>query len=305
MVIGIDVGGTTIKFGLIKLNGEIVSTKRIDTKQAEKIGLTESMIAEVKSILQEFPEIEGIGIGFPGLVSKDRKNVILLPNIQSVVNENVIDKFKAAFPTLKVKIENDAKCAALGEIQFGEAKDFTDFLLITLGTGVGGGYVVDKKIFLGSRGNATEIGHMYTPIDGKTLEQHLGLNQIIEYANILRKKQEFSNSALLNEEITPKLLSVYAEKHDPLALAVWQHVGEILGYGIISIMRFADVNKFVIGGGVAGAFDHFIKHTENTIKANLPAYYHEGLELRKASDGENGGVLGAASLIYHSYGLED
>lgn len=305
MVIGIDVGGTTIKFGLIKLNGEIVSSKRIDTKLAQEKGLTEAMVEEVKTILEDYPEVEGIGIGFPGLVSKDRKKVVFLPNIPTVVDENVVDKFKIAFPSLKVKIENDAKCAALGEIQFGEAKDFTDFLLITLGTGVGGGYVVDKKIFLGSRGNATEIGHMYTPIEGKTLEQHLGLNQIIAYAKNLGKMDEFSNSALLNQEITPKLLSVYAAKQDPLALAVWLHVGKVLGFGIISIMRFADVNKFVIGGGVAGAFEYFIEHTKNTIKENLPAYYHEGLELRKASDGENGGVLGAASLIYHSYGLEE
>lgn len=302
MVIGIDVGGTTIKFGLIKLNGDIAFTKRIDTKEAAASGMTEAMIKEVKTIIAEYPEVEGIGIGFPGLVSKDRKSVILLPNVPAVANEDVVDKFKKELPSLIVKIENDAKCAALGELQFGEAKGLTDYLFITLGTGVGGGYILDKKLFLGSRGNATEVGHMFTPIEGKTVEQHLGLNQITNYAKELAKTPAFANSELGKKDITPKLIFEAAKENDSLAMAVWEHVGKVLGYGLISMMRFSDVNKFVIGGGVAGAFDFFIPFTEKIIKEKLPAYYCEGLEFRKASDGENAGILGAASLIYHSYG---
>lgn len=304
MVIGIDVGGTTIKFGLIKLSGEVVSTKRIDTKEAANtVGIVEAMINEVKKIMTEYPEIEGVGIGLPGLVSKNRKEIVLLPNIPQVQrNEPIVEKFKKAIPSLVVKIENDAKCAALGELQFGEAKDLTDYLFITLGTGVGGGYIMDKKLYLGSRGNATEVGHMFTPIEGKTVEQHLGLNQIIAYAKELSTKPEFASSSLVGKDITPKLVFEEGNKGDKLALAVWKHVGTVLGYGLISMMRFCDANKFIIGGGVAGAFDLFINHTEEIIKNNLPAYYSEGLEFRKASDGENAGILGAASLIYHSYG---
>ena len=302
MVIGIDVGGTTIKFGVIKLNGEIAFAKRIDTMQAAAAGITDAMIKEVKSIIAEFPEVEGIGIGFPGLVSKDRKNVILLPNVPGVANEEVVAKFKKELPKLIVKIENDAKCAALGELQFGEAKGMTDFLFISLGTGVGGGYICDKKLFLGSRGNATEVGHMFTPMEGKTVEQHLGLHQITEYANNLAKDPAFATSDLSKQNINPKLIFEAATKGDKLALAVWEHVGKALGYGLISMMRFSDVNKFVIGGGVAGAFDFFIPEAEKTIRENLPSYYCDGIEFRKASDGENAGILGAASLIYHSYG---
>lgn len=303
MVIGIDVGGTTIKFGLVKLNGDIILNKRIDTVQAANtLGVVEAMIEEVKTMLQEHPEIEGVGIGFPGLVSKDRKRVILLPNVPQVVNEDVVEKFKKEIPSVIVKIENDAKCAALGELQFGEAKGLSDYLFITLGTGVGGGYIVDKKLFLGSRGNATEVGHMYTPIEGKTVEQHLGLNQITAYAKKLAENPIYAQSSLVGHEITPKLIFEAGEKGDSLALAVWEHVGTVLGYGLISIMRFCDVNTFVIGGGVAGASDLFLKHTEKVIKDNLPAYYSDGLEFRKASVGENAGILGAASLIYHSYG---
>lgn len=303
MVIGIDVGGTTIKFGLIKLSGEVVFTKRIDTKEAaNSVGIVEAMIAEVKAIYAEHSEVEGVGIGLPGLVSKDRKSIVLLPNIPQVFNEPIVAKFKEAIPSVIVKIENDAKCAALGELQFGQAKGLTDYLFITLGTGVGGGYIMDKKLFLGSRGNATEVGHMYTPIDGKTVEQHLGLNQIVEYAKTLLTKPEFASSSLIGHEITPKLIFEEGNKGDKLALAVWSHVGTVLGYGLISMMRFCDVNKFIIGGGVAGAFDHFIPTTEALIKEKLPAYYSEGIEFRRASDGENAGILGAASLIYHSYG---
>ncbi len=303
MVIGVDVGGTTIKFGLVKLNGEIIANKRIDTMQAATtIGVVEAMIEEVKKILDVYPDVEGIGIGFPGLVSKDRKSVVLLPNIPQVKNEDVIAKFSKAIPSLKVKIENDAKCAAIGELQFGGAKGLTDYLFITLGTGVGGGYVLDNKLFLGSRGNATEVGHMYTPIEGKTVEQHLGLNQIIQRAKDMLALPEFKNSSLAGKEITPKEIFEAGKAGDALAIAVWNHVGKVLGYGLISMMRFCDANKFVIGGGVAGAFDLFIGETEKTIKENLPEYYCEGLEFRRASVGEDAGILGAASLIYHSYG---
>jgi glucokinase len=303
MVIGIDVGGTTIKFGLIKLNGEIVFTKRIDTKEAATtVGIVEAMITEVKAIIAGHPEVEGVGIGLPGLVSKDRKTIVLLPNIPQVVNEPIVAKFKKEIPSLIVKIENDAKCAALGELQFGGAKGLSDYLFITLGTGVGGGYVMDKKLYLGSRGNATEVGHMYTPIEGKTVEQHLGLNQICEYAKKIASQPQYSGSSLQGKEITPKDIFEAGNAGDKLALDVWQHVGTVLGYGLISMMRFSDVNKFVIGGGVAGAFDLFIGQTEKIIRENLPAYYSDGLEFRKASVGDSAGILGAASLIYHSYG---
>lgn len=303
MVIGIDVGGTTIKFGLIKLNGEIVFTKRIDTKEAATtVGIVEAMITEVKAIIAEHSEVEGVGIGLPGLVSKDRKSIVLLPNIPQVLNEPIVEKFKKAIPSLIVKIENDAKCAALGELQFGGAKGLSDYLFITLGTGVGGGYVMDKKLYLGSRGNATEVGHMYTPIEGKTVEQHLGLNQICEYAKKIATQPQYSGSSLQGKEISPKDIFEAGNAGDKLALDVWQHVGTVLGYGLISMMRFSDVNKFVIGGGVAGAFDLFIGQTEKVIRENLPAYYSDGLEFRKASVGDNAGILGAASLIYHSYG---
>ncbi len=303
MVIGIDVGGTTVKFGLVKLNGELVSQKRIDTAPAANgIGLVEAMIEEVKIMVAEDDSIEGVGIGFPGLVSKDRRSVIHLPNIPQVKEQDVIAKFKSALPNIKVKIENDAKCAAIGELQFGKAKGLDSYLFVTLGTGVGGGFVLDGQLFLGAKGNATEVGHMYTPIEGKTVEEHLGLGQIIEYAKKMLNTPEFENSNLKGQEITPKAIYEEAINKDALALHVWEHVGTVLGYGLISMMRFADVSKFVIGGGVSGAFDMFIGTTEKIIKENLPAYYYNDLEFRRASVGEHAGILGAASLIYHSYG---
>jgi len=301
MVLGIDVGGTTIKFGLVKLNGKIVTSRRIDTQTAaEGEGVIETMITETKKFLAEHSEIEGVGIGFPGLLSKDRESVILMPNIPQLQEVNVIQKFKEAIPSLPVAIENDAKCAALGELDFGEAKAFDNYLLITLGTGVGGGLILDGELFLGARGNATEIGHMLTP-SGKTVEQQLGLNQIVAYA-----KQQLSvyegDSILKGKELTPKDISEAAEAGDVFAKAVWGHVGVVLGQGIVSMIRFADVTKFVLGGGVAGAFDLFIEHTYTTIKEYLPPYYTDDIEIKKASVGEDAGILGAASLIYHKFG---
>lgn len=301
MVLGIDVGGTTIKFGLVKLNGQIVTSRRIDTQEAANgVGILDAMIAETQKFLDEYSDIEGVGIGFPGLLSKDRERVILMPNIPQLQEANVIEAFEKGLPGLPVAIENDAKCAALGELDFGEAKSFDNYLLITLGTGVGGGLILDNELFLGGRGNATEIGHMLTP-SGLTIEQQLGLNQIVEYA-----KKELSSytgvSSLKGEEITPKDIFDAAKEGDKFANDVWDHVGTVLGQGIVSMIRFADVTKFVVGGGVAGAFDLFIDATYKTIKEYLPAYYTEEVEIKKASVGEDAGILGAASLIYHKFG---
>jgi predicted NBD/HSP70 family sugar kinase len=114
MILGIDVGGTSVKFGIVAGNGDIKYYKKFDTVDwVNRQGLTTSMIQEIKNYKNLFPGIKGIGIGFPGLLSADRRNVIALPNIPSVTNLPISNMLEAEFPDMLIKIENDAKCATI------------------------------------------------------------------------------------------------------------------------------------------------------------------------------------------------
>jgi glucokinase len=133
MILGIDVGGTSVKFGIVNPEGEIFYHKKFDTVQwVKQQGFTPSLIKEIKVYADEYPQLKGIGIGFPGLLSADRTKVLLLPNIPSVTDLPIVEILKAEFPQLMIRIENDAKCATLGEYYFGENKGSDNFMLITL-----------------------------------------------------------------------------------------------------------------------------------------------------------------------------
>lgn len=289
MILGIDVGGTSVKMGMISGQGEISAQKKFDTDIFVKEGFDKSLIKVVKDYLKEHPDLRGIGIGFPGLLSADRRKVLLLPNIPAIKNMPIVDILRIEFPQLTVKIENDAKCAALGEYYFGENRGIDDFLLVTLGTGVGSGAMINKQLFIGGRGNGTEIGHMLTR-SGKTLEQHVGLNQILAYAKEVTGK-DLDMRGLCKEAIDG----------DEKAKKVFAYMGNLLGETLVSVIRVIDVNTIFIGGGISAAFDFIVPALKEAVNANMPAYYTETLTVKPASLHNDAGLLGAAGLIVHEH----
>lgn len=236
----------------------------------------------------------GVGIGFPGLLSADRKKVVLLPNIPGVKDVNIVDYLEKALPGLKVKIENDAKCAALGEYQFGENKGQDNFVCVTLGTGVGSGAIIDGQLFIGARGNGMEIGHMLMG-GGKTMEQQIGLSHLLEYAKDVINQSP--DSILYDKDINTHLLREAAEKNDKAALKVFEYLGRVLGEAMVSVIRVLDLDCIIIGGGISSAFEFFLPEMEEAIRKYLPPYYTNNLKIKKASLSNDAGLLGAAGLI--------
>ena len=257
MILGIDVGGTSVKMGIISGQGEISAHKKFDTEAFVKEGFDKSMIKAVKGYLLDYPDLSGIGIGFPGLLSADRRKVVLLPNIPAIKNLPIVDILKLEFPRLTIKIENDAKCAALGEYYFGDNKGLDDFLLVTLGTGVGSGAMINNHLFIGGRGNGTEIGHMLTRT-GKTLEQQVGLGPILAYAKELVEKAPSGQSKLQGKDIDMRALVEAAGKGDACAREVFSYMGTLLGETLVSVIRVLDVNNILIGGGISAAFEYIL-----------------------------------------------
>lgn len=252
MILGIDIGGTSAKFGLVSYDGTISNAKRFKTVGwVSQGGFVNNLADEIGNYLKQFPQITGVGMGWPGLLSLDRKKVVFLPNIPSVKDASVVPLLNSRFPGTLFKIENDAKCAALGEYYFGGHKDLDNYILVALGTGVGSGVVMNGKLFTGARGNGTEIGHILTRT-GKTLEQHVGLKNLVAYAKeLLEKDLKYESSLHGAEEIDPKVIQEHADKGDVIAMEVYKHAGRMLGETMVGVIRVLDLNKILIGGGIS------------------------------------------------------
>jgi glucokinase len=302
MILGIDVGGTSVKMGIIAGQGEISAYKKYETEPFVREGFDKSLIKAINEYLVSYPGLKGIGIGFPGLLSADRRKVLMLPNIPAIKNLPIVDILKLEFPQLTIKIENDAKCAALGEYYFGDNKGLEDFLLVTLGTGVGSGAMVNKSLFIGGRGNGTEIGHMISR-NGKTLEELIGLAPLVAYAKEVIASAPEGQTKLKDRDIDLRMLSEAAQKGDPCAKKVFSYMGNLLGENLVSVIRVLDVNNVLIGGGISGAFDFILPDVKSVIMSKLPPYYTDTLSIKKASLSNEAGLLGAAGLIVHEHSV--
>lgn len=296
MILGIDIGGTSVKCGIVSHEGDITNIRTFNTAEwVESNGFVEGLKLEIGNYIKDFPSINGVGMGFPGLLSSDRKRVIFMNNIRSVVSSPVVELLNSSYPGVVFRIENDAKCAALGEHYFGENKGLDNYLLVTLGTGVGGGLILNKRLFIGGKGNATEIGHILTS-NGKTLEQNLGISHLIKIA--VEKLKAYAGKSLLSgKDITPKVINECAQKGDELSIEIFKHVGFYLGEVMVGVVRTVDIDNILIGGGISGAFDFIEPEMRRKMKQHLPDYYTEDLVIRRARLGNEAGLLGAAGLI--------
>jgi glucokinase len=296
MILGIDIGGTSVKCGIVSHEGVISHVRTFNTQGwVESLGFVESLKLEIGNYLKDFPAIKGVGMGYPGLLSPDRKKVLLMANIPSVVNAPVVEILNSSFPGIVFRIENDAKCAALGEHYFGENKGIDNYLLVTLGTGVGGGLIINKKLFIGGKGNATEVGHILTS-NGKTLENNVGISHLIKFA--AEKLANYTGKTILTgKDITPKVIHECAKQGDELSKEIFKHVGFYLGEVMVGVVRTVDVDNILLGGGIAGAFEFIVPEMRRKMEEHLPKYYTEDLHVGSACLGNEAGLLGAASLI--------
>ena len=293
-VLGIDVGGTSVKFGVVDQDGLISAKDAFSTHEWEKEGFVSCLKEKIKFYLSEFEHVDKIGIGWPGLLSRDRYSVIQLANIPSVQNIDIVKEIQSVAPEVHVKMENDASCACLGEMQYGVTKSEDHYVMLTLGTGVGGGIIINRQLFIGGNGNAAEFGHGLSR-NGQELEHIVGLNFIISYTKT-RLINENPETLLDRENITPKSICEAAQKGDRFSRSVYDYLGTVLGEAIVGIINALDITTFVLAGGVAGAFDFLKPAIDRVIEENMVSYYTGKFKLLKSSLHGEIGLLGAASL---------
>jgi len=299
MILGIDIGGTTIKFGIVNNKGEILETERHDTLLYSKtpkdfIGL---LIKVAKKYATKYSDIIGIGIGIPGQLSLDRNILIQANNLGTLNGTDVVPQLKAAFPKWVIRMENDANCTALGELYFG-GHNANDFVMIALGTGVGGGVIANRKLFLGSKGNAGEVGFLVVGPERRVLENYIGQRRLVAYVlEELNKPQNSTSSLQKQDDITVEKVYNAAKAGDKFAIEIFEFVGELIGETMVGLMHAFDITTIIIGGGVGKAFELFAPNAIKTAKKYLSPYYANDLQLLPAGCKADTGLVGAASLV--------
>ncbi|MCW2815385.1 MAG: family glucokinase [Nocardioides sp.] len=303
---GIDVGGTKIAGAVVDVEGRVVAEHRVVSPAADADAV-EDAIARLVLELAADHAITAVGIGAAGYVDAGRAVVMFAPNI-AWRDEDLRSEIQSRVH-LPVVVENDANAAAWGEFAFGAASDVDDMLMVTVGTGVGGGIVSDGQLFRGAFGAAAEIGHLRVVPEGRPcgcgnlgcLEQYASGSALVKETRSLAHSDEAA--ALLARAagdvaaINGPMITAAAAEGDPFAIARVAELGRWLGEAIASLCAVLDPGAIVIGGGVSEAGELLLEPVRTAFLQQLTGRGHRPVpELRTASLGNQAGVIGAADL---------
>lgn len=309
--IGIDVGGTNTKFGVVDKNGQILIQDRIKTGCAETAeGFIEELSAKLTPMIAQYGKENFIGIGMGAPNANYYKGTIeYAPNLKWKGIIPLADMMEKKFG-LPTKITNDANAAAMGELKYGVAKGMKNFITITLGTGVGSGIVIDGKIVVGHNGFAGELGHVVVRHNGRphpgtglngSLEAYASATGVRATAVELLKKHAQEPSLLRDypiEELTSETVFLCAQKGDNLSNEVFKFTGNILGEALASFVHFSAPEAIVLFGGLTKAGDLLMKPTRKAMEENLLEVFKDSVKILYSNLQEaDAAILGASALV--------
>ncbi len=308
-IIGLDLGGTFIKTGVVDEKGKILSKKEIPTPQGQgREKILETMAESIDYFLQSYPKKEflGIGIGTPGLVDEDGK-VFLAPNLPDWNNLNLKKIFEEKF-SIPVKVENDVNAITWGEYKFGAGKGYDNIICITLGTGLGGGVVLNGKPLRGTKYSAVEIGHMSICYSGPKcpcgnigcIERYVGAQYIVDMAKEKLKGQKSIIMEMVGgdmKRITPKIIAGAYHKGDRLAEKIWIEVGTYLGTLFSGLVNLLNPQVIIIGGGVAQVGEILFLTIKKIIDERSFSLLAKDVKVFPAKLGKDAGIISAAALF--------
>ncbi|MCX6149300.1 MAG: ROK family protein [Ignavibacteriales bacterium] len=310
--IGVDLGGTSIKVGVVSKEGKILKKVSLDTLAD---GGPDIVIHQIKKgidlLLEDYKkEIVGIGIGSPGVVSIKKGTVENPPNLSNWKKVHLGKIIEKEYD-IKTVVENDANAAAIGELIFGAGKGFSDFIMITLGTGVGGGIIMNRKLYRGETGAAGEIGHITIAYDGKPcncggvgcVEAYIGNNYMIE--RVSRELPDHPESKIFElldnnlNHLTPKIINDAAVSGDEFAKSIIFDTGKYLGYALATVINILDISTIIIGGGVAGFGKILFDSVEKTTKERTLKCFKDRVKIYPAKLKNEAGIKGASALVFY------
>ena len=311
LTIGVDVGGTKVAAGVVDEKGHILAQTRRPTPSASPADV-EDVIAACVDELSAGRTIEAVGVGAAGYVDADRSRVLASPNL-AWREEPLRDAVRARVG-LPVVVENDANAAAWAEYRFGAGRGVEHLVLVTVGTGIGGGIVLGGQLYRGRFGIAAEFGHMQVVAAGRRCGcgQHGCWEQYCSGRALLREAREIADvqpglgRRLLElgdgrpEGIEAREVTEAAREGDPAALACFEEIGGWLGQGLADLVAALDPEVLVIGGGVADAGELLLEPARRVFADQVAGSGSRPLaEIRLAELGNDAGVVGAADLARH------
>jgi glucokinase len=309
LTVGVDVGGTKVLGGVVDASGKVLATSRRDTPREGGSELTKT-IAEVALELMQAHSVTAVGVSAAGFVSSDRKTMLATPNIADW-NGVQLDLELTKLIGLPVVIENDANAAAWGEAKFGAGRNQAHMMMLTIGTGVGGGIVVNNQLYRGAFGIAAEFGHLRVVPEGHLcgcgargcFEQYASGSALRRHAReAISASPDLARNLLARGDgtidgLTGQAITDAAREGDAVALAAFQTTAQYLGAGIASLAVLLDPSCVVIGGGVIDAGEILLAPTREAMKRYMPfAGKHPYPEIVAAELGNEAGLVGVADL---------
>jgi len=307
--IGVDVGGTKVLGGVVDSDGKVLAHARRDTPRQGGDALNRAIADVALELMGDF-EVETVGISAAGFVSSDRKTMLATPNIAGW-NGVDLNKEISTLIGLPAIIENDANAAAWGEAKFGAGRNESHVILLTIGTGIGGGIVTNGQLHRGAYGIAAEFGHMRVVPEGHLcgcgergcFEQYASGNALLRHAReAVSASPEIARNLLSLGDgtigaMTGKHITEAARSGDAVALAAFNTTAQWLGAGIASLSVLLDPACVIIGGGVIDAGDILLTPTREALERYLPfAGKHPSPRIVAAQLGNEAGLVGVADL---------
>lgn len=312
-VVGVDLGGTNVRAAVLDRRGQRLGGGRMPSLALEGMHRTVQQIHEaveqaIAAAGVDKGNIAGLGIGVPGHINPEGTHVLWAPNFYDDGHQyrNMpLAQAVSATTGLAVLMGNDANVAALGEFRFGAGKAVQNMVMVTLGTGIGGGIILNGKLWTGSSGGAGEIGHIIIAAADRggaaafgSLESMGQISAIIERC---ARKISLGRKTILAEQdwhfLTPKMISDAALLGDAVAVETFEETGYYIGLGLASIINLLNPEMITIGGGVAGAGELILDPIRRSTLANGIRTMVDVCQIVPAELGDDAGIFGGASLI--------
>ncbi len=311
LTIGVDIGGTKVAAGVVDEQGRILARALAATPAGDARAVVETIVGSVARLVDEFT-VEAVGLGAAGFIDAGRSTVLFASNLSW--RDEPLRAVVARRVGLPVVVENDANAAAWAESRFGAGTGEPDLALVTVGTGIGGGIVLDGRLYRGRFGVAGEFGHIRVVPDGLLCgcgnrgcwEMYASGNALVRQAREMVAAGSPRVAGLLARvggdpsAITGPVVTDAATAGDPGAIELFEDVGRWLGVGLAGLSSVLDPGRFVIGGGVAEAGELLLGPCRETYLTSLPGRGHRPeAQIVGASLGNDAGLVGAADLARH------
>lgn len=309
VAVGVDVGGTKLAAGLVDPEGRLLAQARVASERNDPEATVDQVAAVIAQLGEQARGLP-VGVGVAGFVAADRSTVLRAPNLDwrnAPFGADLTERLG-----VPVVVENDANAAAWAEARFGAGRGLRSSVMVTVGTGIGGGIVADGALQRGGNGMAGEIGHLPLVVDGKACpcgqqgcwEQYASGTALVRLARYLVESGAPAASALreacggVAADLTGPMVTAAAAAGDLAALHLIGEIGEWLGRGLAALAAVLDPECFVIGGGLVAAGDLLLEPARESFARRVPAGRERpAIPIRPATLGNEAGIVGAADLV--------